>query len=186
MSRRSASRRARRHGGGPGGAAETTCHGLSAPIVWHQTRRRLRQAYREEPRAEVRTRLHLLWLLREGWSLPRAAGAVGVTERSGRSWVRWYRQGGLEAVRAHHQGNPEGRRPYLRGAEAEALLQEVQAGRFGSVGQVRAWVQEHYGVRYSQGGMWRRLRQLGGRWNVPRALGQKTSPAGQEAWKKGG
>jgi len=134
----------------------------------------------------VRTRLHLLWLLREGWSLPKAAAVVGVTERSGRSWVRWYRQGGLEAIRAHHQGNPQGRVPLLRGAQAEAVMEQVQEGRFGSVAQVRAWVQEHYGVRYSAGGMWRRLRQLKGRWNVPRPLGQKTSREAQEAWKRGG
>lgn len=186
MHRRSGPLSERRERGGPGGQGETTRNGLRTPLVWRQTRRQLRRAYREEPRAEVRTRLHLLWLLREGWSLAKAAAVVGVTERSGRTWVGWYRHGGLEAIRAHHQGNPQGRLPYLRGAQAEALLEQVQEGRMGSIAQVRAWVEEHFGVHYSYGGMWRRVRRLGGRWNVPRPLGEETSVARQEAWKRGG
>ena len=49
-----------------------------------------------EPVAEVRTRLHALWLLRRGEG---PTAVVGVGRNAVQRWLRWYREGGLDAVR---------------------------------------------------------------------------------------
>ncbi|MCY4519425.1 MAG: helix-turn-helix domain-containing protein, partial [Caldilineaceae bacterium] len=64
----------------------------------------LHAQYRAEPVAEVRTRLHALWLLRLGEGPMAVAAVVGVSRNSVQQWLRWYREGGLAAVRAHRRG----------------------------------------------------------------------------------
>lgn len=68
------------------------------PLVldWHETADELRHAYRQEPLAEVRLRLHALWLLRRGQSARAVAQVVGVHESTVSQWVTWYRRGGGE------------------------------------------------------------------------------------------
>ena len=81
-------------------------------VVWRpeETAEALRRAYREEADGEVRTRLHGLWLVRRGQRLAEVAQVVGVHPRTVQRWVRWYRDGGLAAVRRRQRGAP-GRRP---------------------------------------------------------------------------
>ena len=76
-------------------------------VVWaaEDTADSLHAQYRAEPAAEVRTRLHALWLVRRGES-PTAAAAVGVSRRSVQRWLGWYREGGLVRVRSPRRGGP--------------------------------------------------------------------------------
>ena len=64
-------------------------------VVWaaEDTADSLHAQYRAEPAAEVRTRLHALWLVRRGESPTAAAAAVGVSRRSVQRWLGWYRVG---------------------------------------------------------------------------------------------
>ena len=75
-----------------------------AVIPWSadDTAAALRDRYRAEPEGVVRTRLHALWLLRQpeaGWTPTTVAAALGVHRCTVQQWLRWYRAGGLEAVR---------------------------------------------------------------------------------------
>ncbi len=60
----------------------------------------LHAQYRAEAVAEVRTRLHALWLLRRGETPTAVAAMVGVERSSVQRWLRWYRESGLAAVRS--------------------------------------------------------------------------------------
>ena len=51
--------------------------------------------YRRERRADVRPRLHALWLVRTGHTTRETAEVLGVDERTVQRWLAWYRAGGL-------------------------------------------------------------------------------------------
>jgi len=156
-------------------------------VAWRDedTEAALRTAYRAEQRADVRQRLHALWLLRSG---ERRLGAVttvlGVDYRSVQRWVAWYRDGGLEEVQSHHAGG-YGQTPRLTEEQQEQLATEVETGRFRNAVAIRAWVAETFGVTYAEGGMYSLLERLRCKPKVPRPLHEKANLAEQEAWKKG-
>lgn len=47
--------------------------------------------YRRERRADVRSRLHALWLVRTGHTTREAAAVLGLDERTVQRWLGWYR-----------------------------------------------------------------------------------------------
>src|SRR4030095_16440989 len=73
-------------------------------IPWRHSAAELLASYRAERDGRVQPRLHALWRLRGGQGLQATAALVGVTYRTVQEWVRWYRHGGLEAVRTHQRG----------------------------------------------------------------------------------
>ncbi len=75
----------------------------------------LHARYRSEKVAEVRTRLHALWLLRQGQGPTAMEGAVGVSRNSIQQWLRWYRTGGSRCA------------PIGRAGTAPSCLTEAQA-----------------------------------------------------------
>ena len=80
--------------------------GRPVRINWRKedTLETLKAAYLAQRDSILRTRLHGLWLVRSGWRLGEAARVVGVHERTVQTWVRWYREGGVEKVLAHKMG----------------------------------------------------------------------------------
>ena len=145
----------------------------------------LYRQYRRERRADVRPRLHGLWLLRTGRSAREVAAVLGVHERTVQRWVGWYRAGGLALVTGRHAGG-QGAPSLLTAAQRAELAAEVATGRFRTAAEIRAWVAERWGVRYSEGGMYWLLQQLGCGPKVPRPLHEHADGAAQEGWKKGG
>lgn len=156
-------------------------------VAWRQedTAEALKAAYRAEHDAAVRTRLHGLWLLRCGWGLAPVGAAVGVHYRSVQRWVGWYRQGGVAKVVSHKMGG-KGQAPFLSDEAREDVVREVGTGRFRTVGEIREWIAERYGVTYSIWGAYSLMRRLRCAPRVPRPLHAKADQERQAAWKKGG
>lgn len=155
-------------------------------IAWQEDAATLRASYRAEQDGEVRPRLHALWLLRTGHSLAETARLVGVHYVTLQTWVAWYRRGGLAEVRRHKNGGRQGRASYLRPDQLAHLAAQAQAGQFRTARDVQAWIRTTFGVSYALGGVYNLLARL--RWTpkVPRPQSITTSPAVQEAWKRGG
>lgn len=65
------------------------------------------------------------------------------------------------------------------------MAQEGAAGRFPNALAIRHWVQETYGVTYTEGGMYSLLERLRCGLKIPRPLHEKANVAEQEAWKRG-
>lgn len=153
---------------------------------WHGVRRIPRRRY---GRRIVRQRFHALWLLRSGERrMDEVAGVVGANYRTVQRWVAWYRDGGLEAIRAHRMGG-YGQMSRLTAEQQEQQEQpavEVATGRFRKAVAIRAWVAETFGVTYTEGGMYSLLERLRCTPKVPRPLHEKANLDDQEAWKKGG
>lgn len=156
-------------------------------IEWNpaDTPEALKAAYQAERDRWVRTRLHGLWLLRQGWGLRAVAEAIGADYRSVQRWVAWYRAGGVGKVRGHQMGGP-GQAAWLT-AEAQArLADEVATGRFRTGAEIRDWIAAQFGVAYQVGGVYSLLKRLGCAPKVPRPVHAKADRAVQADWKKRG
>jgi transposase len=141
--------------------------------------------YRRERRADVRPRLHALWLVRTGHSAREAAGVLGVDERTVQRWVGWYRVGGLAPIEGRHAGS-QGAPSFLTPEQKGELADAVATGRFRTAAEIRRWVMEQWGVSYTEGGMYALLGRLRCAPKVPRPVHEKTDQLAQARWKKGG
>ncbi len=145
----------------------------------------LRARYGRERRADVRTRLQGLWLVRTGRTTREVAEVVGVEERTVQRWLAWYREGGLAAVTGRHAGG-HGAPSFLTADQRTELADEVATGRFRTAAEIRRWVQERWGVSYTEGGMYALLGRLRCAPKVPRPVHEKADHLAQVRWKKGG
>jgi transposase len=99
----------------------------------------------------------LLWI-DQGRTREEVADLLGVTSRQVGDWLRIFRNKGLdELCTLHYRGDP-GR---LRPARVEQLRQEIAEGGFHNAEQVRAWIEEYFGVRYSASGVQDLLHRIG-------------------------
>lgn len=145
----------------------------------------LRERYRRERRADVRARLQGLWLVRAGRTTREAAEVVGVEERTVQRWLAWYREGGVAAVEGRRAGG-RGAPSFLTAEQRAALADEVATGRFRTAAEIRRWVEERWGVAYTEGGMYALLGRLRCARKVPRPVHEKADHLAQARWKKGG
>jgi len=145
----------------------------------------LYRRYRRERRADVRPRLHGLWLVRTGRTTREAAAVLGVDERTVQRWLAWYRAGGLALVEGRHAGG-QGAPSLLTPVQKGELAAEVATGRFRTAAEIRRWVAERWGVRYTEGGMYALLGRLRCAPKVPRPVHAKADHLAQARWKKGG
>jgi transposase len=159
--------------------------GRPLQVDWHDDVATLRQAYRQEEVAEVRTRLHALWLVRGGHQVREAAQLVGADEATISQWIAWYRRDGLPEVRRHRHGGGRGRACWLSPEHQAALKTRASAGAFRTAAQARLWIEQQYGVRYTAKGIYPLLARLRMKPKRPRPQAEKASPEAQAAWKKG-
>lgn len=141
--------------------------------------------YRRERRADVRPRLHALWLVRCGHTTRETAEVLGVDERTVQRWLAWYRAGGLVPLERRHAGS-QGAPSYLTVEQRAELADEVETGRLRTAAELRRWVAERWGVSYTEGGMYALLHRLGCAPKVPRPVHEKVDHLAQARWKKGG
>ncbi len=141
--------------------------------------------YRRERRADVRPRLHGLWLVRRGHTTREVAEVLGVDERTVQRWLAWYRAGGRAPIEGRHAGS-QGAPSFLTPEQKAELAEEVATGRFRTAAEIRRWVEERWGARYTEGGMYALLGRLRCAPKVPRPVHEKADAAAQARWKKGG
>ena len=161
--------------------------GRKTVIEWaaEDTAAALHAAYRAEREREVRLRLHALWLVRRGKTPTATAAAVGAHRTSVQRWLRWYREGGLAAVRAHRRGGA-GKPSFLTQAQEQQVVAEAAKGVFGTAQAVRDWIEDQFGVVYAVGSLYTLLPRLGLRRKVPRPQHPQADPQAQATWQKGG
>src|ERR687886_378405 len=109
-------------------------------------RAEIEQRRRQARPRRVYQRLSALLWIDQGWTRQEVADLLGVTSRQVGDWLRIFRNQGLdELCTLHYRGDP-GR---LRPAQVEQLRQEIARGVFHNAEQVRAWIEDHFGVTYS-------------------------------------
>ena len=121
-----------------------------------------RQAIQEQRRQASDRRIYqrlstLLWI-DEGRTREEVADLLGVSSRQVGDWLRIFRNQGLEELcTLHYRGDP-GR---LRPAQVERLKQEIATGVFHNAEQVRAWIEERFGVAYTASGVKDLMHRIG-------------------------
>ena len=160
--------------------------GKQVQIDWQDEEAALKQAYQGERDAQIKPRLHLLWLVRRGQQVRQATALVGVHYRTGQQWMAWYREGGLAKVRAHRRGNAAGKAPRLSLDQKRALIAKAGTEGFISIQEGVGFVKERFGIEYSYSGMNKVFAALGLRKKVPRPRNAKASEQVQTEFQKGG
>src|SRR5437667_3035796 len=123
-------------GGGEEGMAQ---RGRKLVIEWaaEDDAAGLQARYRRERQADVRPRLHGLWLLRTGRSARETAGVLGVHERTVQRRSGWDRAGGVAAASGRHAGG-QGAPALLTAEQRAELADEVARRRVPAAGGDRA------------------------------------------------
>ena len=121
-------------------------------------RQEIQQRRRQASDRRIFQRLSTLLWIDEGRTREEVADLLGVTSRPVGARLRIFRNKGLdELCTRHYRGDP-GR---LRPAQVERLRQEIATGAFHNAEQVRAWIEERFGVSYSASGVKDLLHRIG-------------------------
>jgi len=160
--------------------------GKSVKADWQESSEELKHRYLKEAHPQRRTRLQVLWQLRQGKGVPDVVDLTGASHRSVHQWLRWYRQGGLSEVLRRVVGHQaQGKKPYLNALRQRALVAKVQQGQFRTVWDAKKWVQGRWGVSYTYKGMYSLMKGHGLGLKVHRPHSEKADAQRQIAWKKG-
>jgi transposase len=121
-------------------------------------RQAIQQRRRQAGDRRIFQRLSALLWIDEGRTREEVADLLGVSSRQVGDWLRLFRNRGLdELCTLHYRGDP-GR---LRPAQVEQLKQEIAQGVFHNAEQVRAWIEDQFGVTYSPTGVKDLLHRIG-------------------------
>lgn len=159
--------------------------GRRLEIDWQDSAPALRERYRKATDHQDRTRLHALWLLREGRAISDVAKTVGVCYESVRRWIEWYRGGGLAEVLSRRHGGNGGPKRRLSEEQERQLRRKAERGELSTVWDGVEWARTEAGVAYSYWGMRHVFERLELKKKVPRQQAPEAHPEAQEAWKKG-
>ncbi len=161
--------------------------GRRLAIRWQESSEELKQRYLKERHPQRRTRLQALWQLCQGKRVQDVVELTGASYRSIQQWLRWYRQGGLVEVLSRVVGHQsKGVEPYLNRLEQKAMVAKVKLGEFRTVWEVREWVKDRWGVRYTYKGLYALLKRHRLGLKVPRPHSTRANLQAQGDWKKGG
>jgi transposase len=123
-----------------------------------QQRQEISERRRQADDRRIFQRLSALLWIDEGRTREEVAELLGISSRQVGDWLRIFRNKGLdELCTLHYRGDP-GR---LRPAQVERLRQEIATGAFHNADQVRAWIEEQFGVAYSASGVKDLLHRIG-------------------------
>ena len=128
------------------------------PELIEESDKELFSKQRSTTKVIVFKRLQMLRLLKSSRAktLVAAAPLVGATERSLQRWWKQYRQQGLESLL---EVEPT-RQPKLSLAQQQALMEEAGKGAFSTINEIVDWVEQSFGIHYTQVGMWKLVKRL--------------------------
>ena len=144
----------------------------------------LREREKKEKDARLRLRVQLLRLLKSqaAATIKEACGVCEVTPKHGYHLWHKYRTQGLER---YARLNWKPRSSKLSVGEQTELLERAASGNgFGSQREARRYLQDQFGVSYTQGGVCLLFQRLRIKAKEPRPLNIKASPEEQSAYKK--
>jgi transposase len=157
-------------------------------LVAHLSVEELGQRYRAARDPVERSRLQVIWLLRQGRGAAEVGRVVGYCERWVAEIARRYNEDGAEGLADRRHGNA-GAEPLLgeaqRAALAEALRGAPPRGGLWSGPKVADWIAARTGLKVRPQRGWDYLKRLGFTLKRPRPRHAKADAAAQAAFKKG-
>jgi len=142
----------------------------------------LHAAHRAARHAREAYRFNAVILLGSGWTPAQVASALLLDDDTVRGHFKRYKQGGIAAL---ERMNYVGSDALLSPAQLAQLDAHLQEHLHPSAAAVARWVEERFGVRYTDSGMTALLRRLGNRYKKPKLLPGKP-PAPEAAGSSAG
>src|SRR5213080_3261910 len=162
---------------------------VAVPITTGRTPAELRELARREQDGRVSSRLLALANALDGMSRDAAARAAGMDRQTLRDWVHRYNAEGVEGLRDRPRpGRPcaldEGRQAALKGL----ILRGPKLERDGRVAwrarDLRALVEDRFGVRHGEGWMLRLPKGLELSWQKTGPVHPEADPKARERFKR--
>jgi transposase len=101
------------------------------------------------------------------------ADLLGVSLTQLGEWLRIFRNQGLEALcTLHNKGDPG----HLTAPQVEQLKGEIRSGRFRNSDQIRHWLVETFGARYTSSGVKQLLKRIGASYHKVTGFLWKANP----------
>jgi transposase len=128
-------------------------------------------------------------LFRAGKRVYEVAVELGVAYPTAHGWKTRLEKGGLAALRSRGKPGPDKQLSPEQLADLEgALLAGARAAGYEhglwTLGRVRAFIAQRFGVRYSEVAVWKLLRELKWSPQKPARRAREADPAAIEAWKR--
>jgi transposase len=126
----------------------------------------------------VAERLHAILLLDSGQNAQAVGHILHVHPKTLKRWVKAFATGGEDALITFKYVGGEG---WLTDEQQKQFTSWLDAD-VRSTAEAIAWVEEHFGLTYSDSGMRKLLKRLDYRYKQPSVLPAKADPEAQAAW----
>jgi len=138
--------------------------------LWHR--------YKQTKDRRVAERLHAILLLDEGRSATDVSAILHLHPKTLKRWIRIFASSGVDALTTfHYVGNTTS----LTAAQLQQLTTWLDE-RVRSTKEVIAWVEQQFGLDYTESGMLKLLKRLDYRYKKPAQVPSKADPDAQAAW----
>lgn len=148
-----------------------------------ETAKKLRCLEKEQQKAFVRDRIRFLWLLKSGHccSQTEAGGLIGLSARSSQRLWQQYRNQGLEALLQYPY---QGTCCRLSEEQTQTLMVYLAEDQVQFLHEAKAYIQQHFGVRYSTGGLHKLFERLKVKKKTGRPANYRKDEKGAALFKK--
>ena len=136
--------------------------------------------YKQTSDRRVAERLHAILLLDEGRSAPEVSAILHLHPKTLKRWVKIFAARGVEGFASF---NYVGNTPWLTEPQIQQFTIWLDE-RVRSTKEAIAWVEEQFGLDYSESGMLKLLKRLDYRYKQPAQIPSKADPDAQAMWLK--
>jgi transposase len=126
----------------------------------------------------IAERLHAILLLDSGQNADSVSQILHIHSKTLKRWVKAFAAGGEAALTNFQYVGGEG---WLNAEQQQQLTDWLDAD-IRSTAETITWVEEHFGLSYSDSGMRKLLKRLDYRYRQPAVLPAKADPEAQAAW----
>jgi transposase len=136
--------------------------------------------YKQTSDRRVAERLHAILLLDEGRSAPDVSAILHLHPKTLKRWVKLFAERGVEGLSTF---NYVGNTPWLTDPQIEQFTAWLDE-RVRSTKEAIAWVEQQFGLEYTESGMLKRLKRLDYRYKQPAQIPSRADPEAQAMWLK--
>ena len=136
--------------------------------------------YKQTADRRVAERLHAILLLDEGRAAPEVSSILHLHPKTLKRWVKTFAASGVEGLSTF---NYVGNTPWLTEPQIEQFTAWLDE-RVRSTKEAIAWVEQQFGLDYTESGMLKLLKRLDYRYKQPAQIPSKADPDAQALWLK--
>lgn len=134
--------------------------------------------FKQTDNRRIAERLHAILLLDDGQNAQSVCSILQIHPNTLKRWVKTFVTGGEEALTTLNYAGGDGN---LTVAQQQELVTWLDA-EVRSTAEAVAWVEQQFGVSYTDSGMVKLLKRLDYRFKQPDALPSKADPKKQAEW----